>query len=474
MAAAQYGEEDGAHSDEPTNIITHWLCSRAQPQRSLRWTLALRAQQDLCAELMLMLRLALGHQSPFTPLARGATTVKEGFHDGLDGLHLLTRLLAEFGDPSMGLAFVSQVAGYVAEPVVASRLVPRLSFVGLRPSLQGIASLRFVPPLSLVGLQPSLQGIAPLRIPEMEPSAGQHGGIRTMPQLRLMGLRPTLHGCSCLGAPPAEEAALMPKRRSRRSRPVAQHLVSAPSMTRVTQSSSDCSIPHLCLNGLPPSLHGCSILGAPAEEEGVYISFPSNVTPRQHPTPHTPSGGSAQCVSQVASLAICIPIPEAHVATDHIDLARAVIPPLHLAGLRPSLHGCSGLGAPPSEQSVPNYVAMLPTGRTPSNVPRLYLGGLRPSLQGCSGLGAPPSEEVAAHYHTTNSGVDRGYNFSCSAHVSPQATSSTCPPRVSTCPRKVLYRRRSWCKPVPQLSLAGLRVSLQGCAGLGAMPPEAV
>merc|ERR1719375_2472445 len=153
---------------------------------------------------------------------------------------------------------------------------------------------------------------------------------------------------------------------------------------------------------------------------------------------------------------------------------RGLVPPLYLAGLRPSLQGCHGLGAPPSEEMCATHVsteARIHCISTPSAsgvVPRLYLGGLRASLQGCSGLGAPPSEEVTAQYHTAKSGM---YKAPCVSH---QTVFSGRTPRVSTRHRKTPRRRPNWCRPVPQLHLAGLRVSLQGCAGLGAPPPEAV
>jgi len=492
MAAQQHEDEVTARSTQSSGIITQWICAQSESHRSFRWALATRTQPELCAELMLMLRLALGQQSPFTPLAHGATTVKD---DVTDGLHLLTRLLAEFGDPSMGLAFVSQVAGYVAEPVLASELVPRLSFVGLRPSLQGIASLRVMPPLALAGLQPSLQGIAPLR---MDPSMWQYAGgaatvPRVMPQLCLIGLRPSLQGCSGLGAPPAEEVTATRRHQaagSRRLLPRPVHFGSysaAASSTSAAAAASrvggshapgsqpllrvcSCSaraVPQLCLAGLRPSLQGCSGLGAPPEED---LSFRKVL---RAPTLHVPMAVVQEAAEQTPALCISLALEPSPVRPQ----AHGTVPPLYLAGLRPSLQGCAGLGAPPSEemgvncdatpaQWVVKYAATAST--TPGVVPRLYLGGLRASLQGCSGLGAPPSEEVAAQYHTAKSGMY------IAPRNSSQTTLSSCPARVSTCHRKTPRRRQNWRRPVPQLPLAGLPVSLQGCAGLGAPPPEAI
>lgn len=514
MAALEDVDEvptDGAQPDSPDGLITQWLCSQARPQRSLRWTLASRARNELFAELMLMLRLALGHQSPFSPLARGATTVKESV---TDGLYLLTRLLTEFGDASMAMAFVGQVAGYVAEPFVASRLVPRLSFVGLRPSLQGIASLRGIigqvalPRLSFAGLQPSLQGITPLRL---EASAMYYntGGIAMMhpimPQLCFIGLRPSLHGCSGLGAPPAEEVAatIMFRQHRRGARQAASSSIQIePCPPDATQNlTSRGVVPQLCFAGLPPSLQGCSGLGPLIHSPMVVTRSPH--TASQNLTTHgvVPQlclAGLPPSLQGFVSLVIpseqdsIFSSPQSRQFHRHVDgphspheqsiggsaliLNHGVVPPLYLAGLRPSLQGCSALGAPPSEEVFLNYVEVavnsVPSAKQ-GPVPRLYLGGLRPSLQGCSGLGAPPSEEVAAHYHAAKSGM-----YAAVPQISDQTTLPSCPARPSTCHRKSPCRRRSWCRPVPQLRLAGLRVSLQGWQprwpGLGAPPPEAV
>lgn len=323
-----------------------------------------------------------------------------------------------------------------------------------------------------------------------------------MPQLCFIGLRPSLHGCSVLGAPPAEETATtITLRRHRRGarraasssiqiephRPVAiQNLTSRgvvpqlclaglpPSLQGcsgfvpliaspmvVTRSPHTATqnltthgvVPQLCLAGLPPSLQGFAVLVAPPEQDSIFSSPQRRQFHRHADGPHSPH--------------------EQSIGATSIILDHGVVPPLCLTWLRPSLQGCSALGAPPSEEVFLSYVEVavdgvgLPSAKQ-GPVPRLYLGGLRPSLQGCSGLGAPPSEEVAANYYAAKSGM----YTACPAR--PSRATENCPARPFTCHRKLPCRRRSWCRPVPQLRLAGLRVSLQGWRPLGAPPPLAV
>jgi len=389
---------------------TSSIFSRAQPQRTCQCR---RPQRELCDEMMLMLRLALGQQSPFAPLAHGATSVKEGVEDGL---HFLTRLLLEFGDPSMGFAFIDQVASYVAEPPVAARLVPRLPLSGLAPCLQGLRIFLT--------------------------------SRRVIPRLRLVGLRPSLQGCSAVGARPAEEIMAITMLRqshpTRRRRPSRWHTSLRNDSARSCRKTGSCTegiVPQLCLKGLPPSLQGCSALGAVLDDEDELLQEIEHGSLRPSST--------CSCREEVPGY----------------------VPPLYLAGLRPSLQGCSGLGAPPSEEVELNAISTSSISSSGIRlVPHLDLGGLRPSLQGCSSLGAPPSEEVSMYENSSTSrsahraqlwpasSVNSAW---CSAHASSYQGNSTC-------------RRRTRCRPVPQLSLVGLRVSLHGYTGLGAPPPEAV
>jgi len=314
-----------------------------------------------------------------------------------------------------------------------------------------------------------------------------------MPQLCFVGLRPSLHGCSGLGAPPAEEmAATIVLRRHRRGARQAASSSSqiAPCRPVATQNlTSRGVVPQLCLAGLPPSLQGCSgfvpLIASPMVVTRSPRTAAQNLT-THGVVPQLCLAGLPPSLQGFAGLVappdqerdervqeLDVPMPTLQAASALI-LNHGVVPPLYLAWLRPSLQGCSVLGAPPSEEVFLHNVevAVDAVGMSSAKqgpVPRLYLGGLRPSLQGCSGLGAPPSEEVAANYHAAKSGM-----YAAVPQIPDQTTLSSCSARQSTCHRKLPCRRRSWCRPVPQLRLAGLRVSLQGWRPLGAPPPEAV
>lgn len=345
--------------------------------------LLLRAQQDLCAEFMLMLRLALGSRSPFAPLARGATSVRSSGaleREG-SGLHLLERLLMEFGDPSMSLAFVGKVASYIAEPRATCRTVPRLSFAGLRPSLQGLRlSLRemlggAVPRLSLGDLRPSLQGWPDL-LGALTPASRSEASTESARSF------PSSHHSNARRSSMPEAAST-------------EQLAS-----RSTNKSGGLAVvPHLSFVGLRPSLQGSSgLLGAPPSEEGSREARPWRRAAERSNAPRHGMGSqrpSSQCCHGWGS----VPAASNSVggpAGQEAGKARAV-PRLHLGGLPPSLQGCSGLGAPPSEEvsmrlshGTIGRSSQLPRPRGARGiVPRLQLVGLRPSLQGWPGWMPP-------------------------------------------------------------------------------------
>lgn len=352
-------------------IETSSACSRGDSQRFL----LRRAQQDLCVELMLMLRLALGPRSPFAPLKRGATSVRSASRadDEGSGLRLLERLLMECGDPSMGSAFVSRVARYLAEPPVVCRTVPRLSFAGLRPSLQGLRLRRMlslggaVPRLSLSGLRPCLQGWPDL-LGALSPASRSEASAE-----------------SARSASSSEGAA---NRRNGRS-PAGS---ADPGLheTIGEQTGSLTVVPHLCFVGLRPSLQGSSgLLGALPSEEGAREARLRRDAVYSHTT--RPAGGSHrgnfQCCYGWGSVAAAAPVV---VGSPRKEAVRpCAVPRLHLVGLPPSLHGSSGLGAPPPEVFLSDFQSSAARPRQTASprkvsrkVPRLELVGLRPSLQG--------------------------------------------------------------------------------------------
>mmetsp|Transcript_120833 Transcript_120833/g.219728 ORF Transcript_120833/g.219728 Transcript_120833/m.219728 type:complete len:404 (+) Transcript_120833:125-1336(+) len=350
--------------------------------------LLVRERQELCAEFMLMLRLALGSRSPYAPLARGATSVRPTGgkdHEG-SGLHILERLLMEFGDPSMGLAFVARVACYLAEPRTTCRTVPRLSLAGLRPSLQGLRLSLYgmlggaVPRLSLGHLRPSLQGWPDL-LGALTPASRSEASTESARSV-------SSSSNANVRRPPVAEAAASTEQRA--------------SGSTSNKSGGLAVVPHLSFVGLRPSLQGSSgLLGAPPSEEGSREARKSRRAAEQSSAASRHAAGShrsraEQCCHGWGSM------PAA--STSAVGPAGKeagkprTVPRLHLGGLPPSLQGCSGLGAPPAEEVSMSFshsaVARPPQHPAPRAgrgiVPRLQLVGLRPSLQGWPGW-VPPA-----------------------------------------------------------------------------------
>lgn len=98
----------------------------------------------------------------------------------------------------------------------------------------------------------------------------------------------------------------------------------------------------------------------------------------------------------------------------------------------------------------------------PWGVPTLNFRGLPPSMQGSAGLGARPPEDA---------GVGDALNMAPLWAV-PRANMPNTDSRRITSANLAARLHGERCWPVPRLDLHGIPASLQGCAGLGAPPPE--
>lgn len=184
------------------------------------------------------------------------------------------------------------------------------------------------------------------------------------------------------------------------------------------------------------------------------------------------------------------------------------LPRLNFGGLPPSLQGCAWLGVPPPEDVVvlelaaiaphedvpprrPHRQARVERSRTTTHrvggvehlglVPQLDLAGVRQSLQGYAWLGAPPPEDALAAsfvgsrlmpespiYANENSPARSSRCFNTKS--ASQAADLT--PRMDACKSTTATVLSKGAGPVPKLDLRGVRPSLQGCFGLGFLPPE--
>lgn len=197
----------------------------------------------------------------------------------------------------------------------------------------------------------------------------------------------------------------------------------------------------------------------------------------------------------------------------------APVPRLNLTGLPPSVQGCTGLGLPPPEDLVATTVVLTPpkpvaaassqkdrrlrqgvraaamafgpvegsrraSGR--KQVPRLDFHGIPQSLQGCTGLGFRPPEEditlVDMHVQpapfSLRCGGDKRAKSSRDIGMSLASGIPNASPRVGELRRVEASDDdeppMQQARKVPKLDLRDLPPSVQGCFGLGAMPPEEV
>jgi len=188
------------------------------------------------------------------------------------------------------------------------------------------------------------------------------------------------------------------------------------------------------------------------------------------------------------------------------------LPRLNFGGLPPSLQGCTWLGVPPPEDAVTLELAAvawheeLPprlrhrrarversrSSRTTTHrvgrvedlglVPQLDLAGVRQSLQGYAWLGAPPPEDALAAsfagsrlvpaapiFATENSPARSSRCFDTKESASQAAVLA---PRMDAYKATATTVLNEGARPVPKLDLRGVQPSLQGCFGLGFLPPE--
>lgn len=271
-------------------------------------------------------------------------------------------------------------------------------------------------------------------------------------------------------------------------------------------------VPALSLVGLPASAQGCLALGAPPPEE----------VSRLDPAAEAPLIAPSAPVAPA-------PLLEPDSSDEDLEDPPMMQPqPMMLQPQEPPL--------PPMVPPVPSVLSPLPVSKI--KVPALSFMGVRPSMQGCSGLGAPPPEEpgiqpevespfvpaVASPISPEDEGPDSsdeelqaelaelGSSSGHKAQTKPEDTdeqddegemqqeplhqveetpklprddASTSRSREETKEldssdeefgseegQAVGMLRSSQSSSVPKLSLAGLRSSLQGSALMGLPPPE--
>lgn len=363
------------------------------------------------------------------------------------------------------------------------------------PNVQIQATLPPFKPLAGADMQGKAAG--PLTL-----GAGVGGPKRApVPALRMKGLRPSLQGCSGLGAPPPEEPGVGDQPGFNFAQPP---LLDGESSRLTPPSSGDGSkasgLEHALLPPLAP------VLDAPdSSDDDSPLTSPSRMPskpetekvsalePQRPPLPSLPklsmppSGQRAQGSTFDESTAQTLTLVEPHST------------PPELQGQFVDSSDEDSDKTPTAKQASLPAMA-LPLPRPPvlvlgksSAVPKLSFSGLRPSLQGCSGLGAPPPEEpgqeflrnqatelpameaaAAENQDNNNMGQEAPEIVDSSDEDSDRSTPARevpLPPTglpLARPPVPVLGKSSA----VPKLSFSGLRPSLQGCSGLGAPPPE--
>jgi len=250
-------------------------------------------------------------------------------------------------------------------------------------------------------------------------------------------------------------------------------------------------VPSLNFRGLPPSVQGTTGLGVPPPEDAGVAQLPLR------------AGGPPQpaAPARVEGLQVRV----SAMGTRHWSSPR-----LDFRGVPLSLHGNSGLGAPPPEDTVAPAMLLAPEQQTskavssaarasagsectkstareaaqapgpeadggplqPAVVPRLNLQGLPPSLQGSFGLGMPPPEEAAAVLLVADHfALEESSCSGCSGSRGPPGIEDAST-GVAALPasRGALRATHAAAWAVPRLNLWGLPPSLQGCLGFGVRP----
>ncbi|CAK0899126.1 unnamed protein product [Prorocentrum cordatum] len=193
---------------------------------------------------------------------------------------------------------------------------------------------------------------------------------RGVPSLSFKGLRPSLQGCSGLGAPPPEEPVgnLAPEDLAMRD----PGPVLAPALREPVQSTYPGA-----LSPPPPSHSDASGSSSDPEPPGPATALAAASDSSSDPEPPGPATALA-AVEEVA---------DDSSSSDDAGEGGAAGSDM----LRPGegLSGRQGSGAAPAQRAGLACAA----AAKPRAVPKLLFRGIRPSLQGCSGLGAPPPEE---------------------------------------------------------------------------------
>lgn len=238
-----------------------------------------------------------------------------------------------------------------------------------------------------------------------------------VPALSFLGLRPSLQGCSGLGAPPPEEPSIV-NGCALQQEAIAIIPLAAPPPLLLPPSSAIPLGPH-ALSPPPPSnsdSEDSSDRDVEASATGEETGAPPD--PR---TAEEPQEAPALCDSSDEDGEVLLLAGAAQSSTLHhaaydtaadldssdddevagADVAsatdarpEAATAPLSPDALRPG----PGLQMPtrpgPGAEGRPGPAAgLMQRGLSGPAVPKLAFNGLRPSLQGCTGLGAPPPEE---------------------------------------------------------------------------------
>eukprot|EP00930_Biecheleria_cincta_P043099 TRINITY_DN29629_c0_g2_i1.p1 TRINITY_DN29629_c0_g2~~TRINITY_DN29629_c0_g2_i1.p1 ORF type:complete len:2869 (-),score=436.17 TRINITY_DN29629_c0_g2_i1:60-7904(-) len=359
------------------------------------------------------------------------------------------------------------------------------------PSVQSQATLPPFNPFPEVDLQGKTAG--PLML-----GAGVSGPKRIpVPALRMKGLRPSLQGCSGLGAPPPEEPGVGDQPGFNFAQPP---LFDGESSRHTPPSSVDRSkasgLEHASLPPLAP------VLDAPdSSDDDSSLTSPTQM-PGKPETEKTsasePQRPSILSLPALPKLSVP-PLPGQHAQGSTAAESAAQTPTLmepHPMLPQPQGHVVdssdedSDKSVTAKQASLPSTTLPLPRPLVPvlgksSAVPKLSFSGLRPSLQGCSGLGAPPPEEPGQEYLPDQSmepaATQNHDNVEEPAIVDSSDEDSDrsepvrevpLPPTTLPVARPLVPVLGKSKSSVPKLSFSGLRPSLQGCSGLGAPPPE--
>jgi len=341
------------------------------------------------------------------------------------------------------------------------KAVPKLSFNGVRPSLQGTGGLG-APPPEEPGIEPQMpEPIQAPPVPQQIPQAQQPlqrtlpppvpslGGAKAkaVPKLSFFGLRPSLQGSNALGAPPPEEpgqpqlpvmmqamanqqmeAPLEPPSPARSDSdsssdapspvhmppqaftPTTMMSTEAPASTTTTMASTTTPEASLPVGNIPPVANEMvnneeSVLDSSDEELQASLAV-GNTHPIANGTvateesfavyedPREPLDSSDEELQEELGRPLSIPALAPPQAASHdVDSTSSgpALPPM------PQLHHSAPLlGSYQLPATTPGLSAPAMLGTRQRSIPKLSFQGVRTSLQGTAALGAVPPEEPVA------------------------------------------------------------------------------